>query len=135
MNSVTRLLALDIGNRRTGVAFAEVKAGFVMALDTLRHASEESLLDQVGSLVKQRGITELIIGLPRLPQGGEGSQAGKIRMLAAQLETELSLKVTLVDERYTSMTREKGIDPDAQAACALLSVVLDQRKREEEKIQ
>lgn len=127
------LLALDIGNRRTGVAFADEKSGFVMALETLRHNSEDSLLDQVNALVKRRGISELIIGLPRLPQGGDGSQARKISMLAERLERELSLKVILVDERYTSFPREKGIDTDAQAACALLSVVLDQRKHAEQK--
>jgi len=125
----SRLLALDIGNRRTGVAFAEEKSGFVMALNTLQHRSEEDLVKQVSAIVKARGITELIVGLPRLPQGEEGSQATKARATALLLEQELSLKVTLLDERYTSMTREEGVDPDAQAACSLLSVVLDQRMR------
>ena len=114
------------------MAFAGEKDGFVMALETLHHSSEDDLLNQVSALTKERGINELIIGLPRLPQGEEGSQAQKITMLAARLEKDLSLKVTLIDERYTSMTRENGVDPDARAACALLSVVVDQRKHRNE---
>ncbi len=125
---MARLLALDIGNRRTGVAFADEKAGFVMALDTIHHKTPEELFTSIGALITTRGIAELIIGLPRLPQGEEGSQAEKIRGLVTEMKKRFSIKITLMDERYTSFTQQKGIDSDAQAACSLLSVLLDQRK-------
>lgn len=98
-----------------------------MALDTIHHKTPEELFASIGTLIAQRGIGELIIGLPRLPQGEEGSQAQKIRTLASDIERRFSINITLMDERYTSFTQEKEIDPDAQAACELLSVVLDQR--------
>ena len=128
---MTALLALDIGNRRTGVAFADESSGYIIALDTVRHHTEQELIDAVIPIVQHRTIAELIIGLPRLPQGEEGSQAMVARNIGEALSQSLSIPVMYVDERFTSMNRVKGTDPDAQAACTLLSIVLDQRKKRE----
>lgn len=123
------LLGVDAGTRRTGVAFADTKAGFVMALDTIHHTSAEELVDRIVQLVKQRKVDEVIIGLPRLPQGDEGKQAILVRELAEVLRKTLQIPVTLIDERYSTFASEGGTDPDAAAACSMLSVIVDQRKK------
>lgn len=123
------LLGLDAGTRRTGVAFADTKAGFVMALDTVTHSSVDEQVKKISELVKAKNVSEIILGLPRLPQGEEGSQARLVRSLAETLQKTLSIPITLIDERYSTRGAERGVDPDAKAACEMLSVVLDQRKK------
>jgi putative Holliday junction resolvase len=123
------LLAADIGTRRTGIALADTEADFVMALDTIRHAADDELVSRLTTIVKERKASELIVGLPRLPQGEEGSQAEHVRGIVDLLKKTLSIPVTLVDERYSSLGSPKGSDPDAKAACDLLTVVLGQRKK------
>jgi len=124
------LLGLDAGTRRTGVAFADTKAGFVMALDTIHHKTPEELVTRITELARAKNAAEIIIGLPRLPQGEEGKQAGLVRELATMLEKSLHLPVTLVDERYSTHGTQAGGDSDAKAACEMLSVVVDQRKKD-----
>jgi len=123
---MSTLLAADIGKRRTGLALADTKAGFIMALNTVSHKTDEELLQALSIVVQTKRIDELIIGLPLLPQGGEGEQSTYVRGIAEQCKTRFSIPIILMDERYT--TPSKGTsDPDAAAACAMLSVVLDQR--------
>lgn len=123
------LLALDIGNRRTGVALADDTAGFVMALDTIHHKKEEELIDAIDVIVKKRQISELIVGLPRLPGGEEGSQAVHVRAVVEKLTAKIGIPVTLIDERFSTHAAKNGSDPDAAAACSMLDVILSQRKK------
>lgn len=123
------LLGLDAGTRRTGVAFADTTAGFVMALDTIQHSSPEELIERIAIIAQEKHISEIVIGLPRLPQGEEGKQAGLVRVLADALTKKLQLPITLIDERYSTHGAVPGVDPDAKAACDMLSVVLDQRMK------
>ncbi len=123
---MTTLLAADIGKRRTGLALADTKAGFIMALDTVKHASDEELLSALSKIITSKKIDELVIGLPLLPQGAEGEQATYVRRIATVCETTFGIPVTLMDERYSTPATRTS-DPDAAAACAMLTVVLDQR--------
>jgi len=124
-----KYLALDIGGRRTGVAYADTDIGIPMPLATLHHKSPQEFLAQVLALTTQRGIEHIIVGLPRLPSGEEGSQAEEVRKYAFFL-LEKGLKVTFIDERYTTprstqsgSERRKSTDKqdvDAVAACEIL---------------
>ncbi len=127
---MTILLGLDVGTKRTGAALADTNAGFVIALDTIHHASPEELGTCIAVLAREKHVSEIIIGLPRLPQGDEGKQALLVRELVTILTENLSQKITLIDERFTSHGATRGMDPDAKAACEMLSVVLDQRKKD-----
>lgn len=122
------LLGIDIGRKRTGVAYADTSAGFVMALDTVKHTTTEEIVDRLVVMATKKKAGEIIVGLPKLPQGKEGSQAQHVRAVADLLQKRLSIPVTFMDERYTSLGATWDCDTDAKAACDLLSVALDQRK-------
>lgn len=124
------LLGIDIGKRRTGLAVGDVSSGFVMALDTFHHKTDEALIEKICDVVKLKNISELVIGLPRLPQGGEGEQAKFVQSIAKILGEKTGLPITMLDERYTTK-QASGMesDPDARAACDLVSLALDQRKK------
>lgn len=122
------LLGIDIGRKRTGVAYADTSAGFVMALDTVKHTTTEEIVDRLVVMATEKKAGEIIVGLPRLPQGEEGAEAHHVRAVADLLQKRLSIPVTFIDERYSSLGATGDTDVDAKAACDLLSVVLDQRE-------
>lgn len=122
------LLAADIGRRRTGLALGDTKAGFVVALETLRHKTDDDLIAGILSIVKKKGVIEIIVGLPLLPQGGEGEQSTFVRGIAENLKRQSGLPVTFLDERYSTDTRD-GTDPDARAACELASMAVQMRQK------
>jgi putative Holliday junction resolvase len=123
---MTRILALDIGKRRTGVAFYDEESGVPLPLDTITHTSREELLRNIGELVRTRKIDRIVMGLPLLPSGKEGTEATFVRSIADVL-TEEGVEITLLDERYSN-TREKGGDRDAFAAWNLLQTAISMKK-------
>lgn len=117
-----RILALDIGVRRTGVAYAECPPGVPLALPTLRHASVRALLEHVAQIVDARRVDHIVVGLPILSSGKEGMQAQRVRALLPSL-ARMGARVTTLDERHS--TAHFSHDPDAEAACTILMVYLD----------
>lgn len=118
-----RILALDIGKRRTGVAFCDDTIGIPLPLDTLLSKDEADLVSQLLLLCDEREIDLLVIGLPLLLSGQEGSQSMFVRFIGNRLE-EAEIPVEYLDERYTTQKSGEN-DGDARAACILLQLYLD----------
>ena len=97
-----KVMALDYGDARTGVAISDslgLLAGETAVLPSWNH---EKLLAAVLDLARSRGVERIVLGLPRNMDGSEGPRAEKSRAFASEL-TELGLEVTLVDERRTTV--------------------------------
>jgi putative Holliday junction resolvase len=122
------ILALDVGVRRTGVAFADQVSGVAVSLPTIAHRTPEELGRAVKRLIEERSADTLVIGIPFLPSGETGAQARHVREAAAAWDLSTDITVVEIDERY-STPREPGAEPDAEAACALLQTFLDRQKR------
>ncbi len=120
-----KLLALDVGERRTGVAFFDPAIDFVIPLDTIHHTNEGDLVEQAESVLNARGVKNVVIGLPLLLSGVEGSQARFAKMIGAMLFAR-SFDVQYIDERFTT-DRATPSDGDAKAACIVLTTYLQQR--------
>ena len=117
-----KYLALDIGNKRTGVAYFDDKTGFPMPLDTIEADSAESLENSVVKLISERKVDHLYIGLPLLPDGTVGHQANTVQLFVERLN-KLEIPYSLVDERHTT-PKIKETDPNAAAACEILHTIL-----------
>lgn len=123
-----RLLALDIGTRRTGIAYLDTDVGIPLPLDTVEHQTQEELIEDVMKMYHDRKIDRVIVGLPKLLSGKEGSQSEISRCVGALLEKQ-GVTVTYADERYSTPRKaghkhalpDRFIDGDASAACAILS--------------
>ena len=128
---MAHILALDIGTARTGLAFGDDAHGFIVALGTCRHKTTEALADHVLHIIGEKHIDQLVIGLPLLPSGEEGKQAGITREAASVIERRSGLSPEFIDERYTTKAAPSGLksDPDAESACQILTVFLEQKKR------
>lgn len=132
-----RILGLDVGDARIGVALGDTETGVATPLTVLPVRSAEDGLAQVVSLAKKEGVTQLVIGIPRQPKELEvlSAQALKIREFGEQLRAA-GLTVEEEDETMTSvlaatMGRESGRkgSEDDLAASAVLQTYLDRAAR------
>lgn len=118
-----RFLALDVGSRRTGVAYGDTDIGIPFPLETIEHSTLQELYEVIRNFIEERSVDRLIIGLPLLPSGDEGEQVEYVRSFLPLLD---DFPYELVDERYTTPKGQNG-DGDSHAACQILSVILDRQ--------
>ena len=108
---MTRILGLDLGERRIGVAVADT-AGLAMPLTTLRRAATtDADAVAVGRLLAEQGATEVIVGLPLEAAGQEGRQAQVTRDWVNAVAPLLSAEVRYRDERLSSHLAEQRLGP------------------------
>jgi putative pre-16S rRNA nuclease len=109
---VTRLLGIDLGERRIGVAIADDDGAPARPLVTVRRGrSTAADAATLGAIVEAQRADELVVGLPLEASGAEGPMARAARAWAAELATELGKPVTLRDERLTSHLAEGRVGP------------------------
>ncbi|MBM4421517.1 MAG: Holliday junction resolvase RuvX [Chloroflexi bacterium] len=125
-----RFLALDVGDRRIGLATGDDAFGIVRALATLRRRSVAGDLATLREIVRVEGVERLVIGLPLTERGAEGEQAARAKRFADACAA-LDLPIDLVDERFTTTeAAARGArDLDAGAASVLLEGFLRERSR------
>ena len=99
---MTTWLALDIGDRRIGLAAGSIEAGLARPLSILERRSKGVDFAAIASQAEQVGAERLLVGLPLNMDGSEGPQARKVRNFADRLARRVDLPITLWDERLTS---------------------------------
>jgi len=125
----SRYLALDVGDRRIGMAVGDVGGGIARPLRTLKRRSVVADLAAVKEVVRKEEVSALVIGLPLTLRGEEGPQAARVRRFADACR-DLGLPIELYDERYTTAeaAHQGAKDPDAGAAVVLLEDLLRSRR-------
>lgn len=129
-----RLMALDVGSRRTGVAVSDELGLFAHARPALRGGTR-ALLHALPPLVEADGIDEVIVGLPLTLAGEDSAQTAATRAFVERLRERLDVPVTTWDERLTSVEAARYVPSDrhrdgaldSAAAALLLQAVLDSR--------
>ena len=136
-----RLLALDVGEKRVGVALCDETQTLAWPLLTLSRASKQEDFARLAALCREQAIEKVIVGLPKTLRGEEGPQAQRVRRYAAELQAALDLPIEFWDERYSSVdaqerltsssrkARAKG-EIDSAAAAIILQEYLDEHKPE-----
>lgn len=103
------MLGIDLGGKRTGLAFAETLSGLVMPIEVL-HASEGQELDSaLDHAIREHGPHRLVIGLPLNMDGTEGPAAQKSRAMGEALQQRHGVPVEYQDERLTSFAAEADL--------------------------
>ena len=132
-----RLLAVDLGSKRVGLAISQ--GTLALPLRTLARGSDRATVAAIARVAREEGATALVVGEPLRLDGSRGDAAERARAFAAQLERHAGLPCTLVDERLTSVAAEErlraaGVDPrrhpervDQVAAQILLEEALERR--------
>ena len=99
-----RVLALDVGSRRIGVAVSDPLGITAQGLETIQRQNKRKDWDALGAVLKKYDVGEIVVGLPLRLSGAEGTQSEKMRAFAGELHAKFGLPVHLWDERLT--TRE-----------------------------
>jgi putative Holliday junction resolvase len=109
---VRRLLGVDLGDRRVGLAVADGDGTPARPLATIRRATAiAGDVDVIGRLASEHGIEELVVGLPLHAHGDEGSQAAAARAWAETVAAGTGLPLTMRDERLSSHRAEQRVGP------------------------
>jgi putative Holliday junction resolvase len=111
---VTRLLGVDLGDRRVGLAVGDTTTLTARALATIRRGSADRDVETLGRIIAEQRIDALVVGLPLLPGGAEGAQAVATRAWAEAVGPRLGRPLTFRDERGTSLAAEADLGPAAR---------------------
>lgn len=98
-----KLIAVDYGDARTGVAVSDLTNTLVGETLTIQEWNAERLAQRLAFFAKERNAEKFILGLPLNMDGSEGPRAEKARQFGTLLEKESSLPVILWDERCTTI--------------------------------
>jgi len=103
-----RILGIDFGKRRVGLAISDKSRTIAMPLETILVSGIDDLMKKLSEIVDKHGISEIVIGNPILPETGEKSAISlEIESLKERIESELNLPVHLQLEWFSSVESEK----------------------------
>ncbi len=97
-----RVLGLDVGSRRIGIAVSDPLGITAQGLDTLQRKNKKHDFAYLERVIRDYEVKEIIVGLPLRMSGAEGNQSEKMRTFAEDLRKRFKLPVHLWDERLTS---------------------------------
>ena len=104
-----RTIALDWGERRVGVAISDGLGITAQPLEVIDDGDYSTRITRIRELIKDREVTEIVIGMPFTLKGETGCQAKKIESLAEKLKTEFQMPVHLQDERLSTKEVERQL--------------------------
>ena len=134
-----RILALDIGDVRIGVAVSDMTRTIATPVEVIKRVGFGPDVKRIAALCQQYETTEILSGLPLNMDGSEGFQAEKVKLLCQQLE-KAGMTVYYQDERLTTVTAEEALlegnmhraerkqNVDKVAAAIILQQWLDTQK-------
>jgi putative Holliday junction resolvase len=97
-----RVLGLDVGSKRIGIAISDPLGITAQGLETLQRQNKRLDFERLAKLAHEHEVTEIVVGFPLRMSGEEGTQAEKMQAFAEELRKRLQLPVHLWDERLTS---------------------------------
>ncbi len=118
-----RVLALDHGEARCGVAVSDPTGTIATPLPEVERPDSKAGLRAIAGLVHERAVERVVVGLPLTLAGDEGEQASRARGFAQALKGKVSVDVELHDERLTTRLAERTggeAGSDSRAAAHLL---------------
>ena len=97
-----RILALDVGSRRIGVAVSDALGITAQGLTTIQRKNKKTDYAALRAILEQYAISEIVVGFPLRMSGEGGPMAEQMTVFAEELRTKFALPVHLWDERLTS---------------------------------
>ena len=131
MQSPSRILGLDVGSRRIGIAVSDALGITAQGLETLQRKNKKHDFAHLDRVIRDYDVQEIVVGLPLRMSGAEGAQAEKIQAFAEDLRKHFKLPVHLWDERLTSAeanrllrTTELSIEKRGKAVDRMAAVLI-----------
>lgn len=136
-----RIMALDVGDRRIGVAISDELRLTIHGCPTLQRAGLSRDIESIRRLVHDNEVSEIVLGHPLHMDGSASPQSMKVEQFADRLRSALSTPIVLWDERLTSYAaeehlrqqglswRERKAQIDKYSAIMILQSYLDESDR------
>jgi putative Holliday junction resolvase len=134
-----RVLGLDVGDRRIGMALSDSGGILASPLTIIEHTTESGDIEAILKIVKEREAERIIVGLPRLMNGDIGPQAQKVQVFTEVMRSHTQIPIEYRDERLTtveaqrlhqesgSKKKNRNIRYDAMAAAVILQDYLEEQ--------
>jgi putative Holliday junction resolvase len=122
-----RIVALDFGRARTGVAVSDPSGTLARPLCVVERAASEAGLEQLAALITEQEAERVVVGLPLTLRGERGEQARETEAFVEALAAAVNVPVVTFDERFTTDLAEQvpsRTAADARAAAHLLTSYL-----------
>lgn len=135
-----RILALDVGEQRIGVATSDPSGTIAQAVGVILRRSWPAVLDRIREYLITYQVDRIVVGLPLRLDGSEGEAAAGARAFAARVQAAVTVPVELQDERLSTAEAERMMVAsdmrraarrqrrDAVAAALFLQTYLDRRR-------
>lgn len=104
-----RIMALDLGDRRIGVAVSDELGWTAQGVGVVKRHRDGRELEEIERLVREREVSEIVVGLPRNMDGSIGPRGEICIAFAEMLRGRLQLPVHLWDERLTTVSAERTL--------------------------
>jgi len=102
-----RVLALDLGARRIGVAVSDPTGTIAQGLEVVDRRSGGNVIAQIRRRVEELRVERIVVGLPLRMDGTEGAEAEKVRRFVTRLQAEVGVPIDVQDERLSSAEAEQ----------------------------
>lgn len=133
-----RIMALDVGEQRIGIAISDPSGIIAKPFTIISCQGVMVDIQTIAKLTREQEVSRIIVGLPLLPDGRQGTQSEKVRQFTEKLADVLTVPLELCDERFSTVTArehrlESGVGKkkrrapdDAVAAAVILQSYLDE---------
>ena len=140
MVSGMKIMAVDLGQVRTGLAVSDPTEQLASPVGTITEKNTDKLLEKVAAAAREQGVQQLVVGHPRNMDGSRGESARRAETFAASLEKAAALPGVLWDERMTTVSaigylnqtdtrgKKRKAVVDTVAATIILQDYLDSRR-------
>lgn len=135
---MARILGLDVGDKRIGLALSDPGGILASPLTIIERTVESEDIEVILKIISKQEVERIIIGLPKLMSGAIGQQAEKVHTFTETLRSNTSIPIELRDERLTTVTavrlkeetskrkKNRRIRYDAMAAAVILQEYLNE---------
>jgi putative Holliday junction resolvase len=106
---VKRVLGIDLGHARTGLAVSDELRMLAHPLATIESGSADTLARRVGEIVVEKNVDCVVIGLPRHMNGALGKEAKEAQHFADKLRSLLDCEIVTWDERLSTVAAERAL--------------------------
>ena len=137
---IMRLMGLDVGDKRIGVAVSDDSELIASPKETVERRGTRKDVAHLLEIARREEVAEIVVGMPYSLDGSEGPQAAKVRRFIEAVEDQTELPVTTWDERYTTVVAEEMLhevsasrtgrkkNVDRVAAALILQGYLDKKR-------
>ncbi len=132
-NQRTRILGIDYGRARIGLAIADALTALPHPLDTFERINRNEDMRRLREIARDHGVKQIVVGLPLRLDGTHGEMAEEATRFAERVRKQLGLPVEMVDERLTSWEAERLIEEQSGRILHKVNLHPAQKAKNEER--